>query len=534
MRWIISAFALAACSSSATRPPAPPESHAGARGDACIAGPFKTSTCGDGMLCFPTPGGYCTSFCSANGDPCPDGTCMDTGRGGAVCARTCASDADCRASEGYACDPVWHACSLPGMSAPRPPACHEAALAKRAFGAAQQLTDDKTPGVYQFEPSAVALADGSIVAVYTTGDRMGAPNVPRVVVIDPRGAAHDAALPRDREHAIDAWLARDSRGTLHAVWLAFDGPGAPEKRMEIAYATSRDGGATWSAPAAAHDPLDCPDGMPGCLDKPMIAVGPGDTIYVAYATEADGREGLRLRASHDGGATWSASVAVMDASYGDLAIDASGAIHVVGANGSPKSGAFGAVGQTIDYTVSTDGGAHFAPVVHVNGDGESIPFFFVNPGVEVDAARKTIYVAYARGGADAAWDIVLAASKDGGATWTHTVVDRGGRCARAVPMIALDPASGRVHVAWLDDRDGRGALAYAVCEPGGARCGAEERASDAPFAAFSFVRHGAPWMGEYASLVIDGAHRALHAVWTQPVATPAGPASRLFHASAPL
>ena len=504
-----------------------------ARGDACMPFGSPQGTCADGLLCFPAPGGYCTSFCGATGTACDDGVCMETGRGGAACAKSCTSDADCRTGEGYVCDPVWHACSVPGMAAPKAPVCAPKPLDKHAFGAAQAVTSDATPGVYQFEPSSALADDGSLVSIYTTGAAMGAPNEPRVAVIGK--TVKESALPKDREHAFDAWIARDAHGVLHAVWLAFDGPGAPERDMEIAYTTSSDGGATWTPVVAVHDPDDCPDAMPGCLDKPMIAAGAGKRLYVAYATEAEGREGLRMRASADGGKTFGPSVAVMDASYGDVAIGGDGAIHVVGADGSPKGGAFGKVGQTIDYTVSKDGGKTFASVVHVNGDDESIPFFFVNPGVEVDDRRHIVYVTYARGAADGAWDIVLAASKDGGKTWTRTIVNDDGHCAaHMVPMAAIDPKTGRVQVAWLDDRDGHGALAYAACEPGGARCAANQRASDDPFAAFSFVRHAGPWMGEYASLVVDAKRRALHAVWTQPVATPRGPASRVFHAAAKL
>jgi hypothetical protein len=542
--WIATIVVAAACSSTPVAkapaatpaPPSPidaapaPVATAGARGDACTPGESPQGTCRDGLLCIPSPGGYCASFCGATGTPCPDGTCVETGRGGTACAKTCASDADCRTGEGYVCDPVWHACDLPGLAAPKAPVCaaRSTPLAKRAFGAAIQLTDDHTPGVYQFEPATTVADDGQVVAVYTTGARMGEPSEPRVL----RGTA-DASMPHDREHAFDAWIARDARGRLHAVWLAFDGPAAPETHMMIAYATSADDGQTWSAPRAVHDPKDCPDEQPGCLDKPMIAIGK-DTIYVAYATEAEGREGLRLRASTDGGATWGDSVAVMPASYGELAVDGR-TLYAVGVDGSPRGGAFGAVGQTITLATSADGGATWSAPRAVSGDGESIPFFFVNPGVEVDAARHHIYVSYARGAADAAWDIVLATSSDGGATWTRTVVNDDGHCAaHMVPSIALDAKTGRVHVTWLDDRDGHGALAYAVCEPGGARCGANQRVSDAPFAAFSFVRHSGPWVGEYDGLVIDAKRRVLHAVWTQPVAGPDGPVSRIFHAEAKL
>lgn len=56
----------------------------------------------DFMGAISFPGGYCTSSCSGPGT-CPAGSqCVDI-FGSMFCGRTCTSDADCRAAEGYTC-----------------------------------------------------------------------------------------------------------------------------------------------------------------------------------------------------------------------------------------------------------------------------------------------------------------------------------------------------------------------------------------------------------------------------------------------
>jgi hypothetical protein len=161
-----------------------------------------------------------------------------------------------------------------------------------------------------------------------------------------------------------------------------------------------------------------------------------------------------------------------------------------------------------------------------------IPFFFSNPSVAVDDRRRIIYVAYARGGRDAKWDIVVAASRDAGLTWRRTKI--GDDCAiHMVPNIAVDAQSGTVHLAWYDS-DGGGRFAHATCPAGAASCTAWGAINSVPFAALSTVRHGSKWIGEYESLVIDDKRRVLHAVWTQPVAEGGKIISRIFHAAAKL
>jgi hypothetical protein len=87
---------------------------------------------------------------------------------------------------------------------------------------------------------------------------------------------------------------------------------------------------------------------------------------------------------------------------------------------------------------------------------------------------------------------------------------------------------------WLENRSGSGAVAYAWCEPGGARCSANEAVSDRPFAAYGFERHSPKWLGEYGTLLIDPERGWLHAAWTQPVLENGVPIARIFWARSKL
>jgi hypothetical protein len=542
---------IAACSSpgpKTPRPQGPADAAAvdtgapGPRGAACT--PSETDlagTCTTGLVCMPqAPGGYCLSFCGATGSACETGgVCSESPRAGNLCLAGCSSDADCRADQGYVCDPVWRACSLPGLLAPKAPTCPELAVPSRgSFARPERLSSSSGPGIYHYEPAVALLADGGVVTMFATGGRIGDPNQLAVSRIAADGTRTlDVPFGTDRENHFDPWLATDRSGTVHAVWMGFDGGRAPERNMTIGHATSTDGGATWSVPTVALDvEADCPDAAPGCVDKPMIAIGPdvggaSEVIYVAYFSAIT--LAMRVRASRDGGVTWTRSVTAHPGAYGDLAVDAAGTVHVVAVDGGPGAVLTG-TDKRVTYAASTDGGKTFSTPVAVSADGESIPFFFSNPNLGLDGKAKRIYAAYPTGTPDGAWDIMLATSNDRGVTWTRTQVNDDARCAsHMVPQVAVDPRSGEVHVTWLDGRGG-GRLAYAVCAAGGATCGKSESVSDVPFAAYGFVRHGATWLGEYYGLVLDAKRKLLHAVWTQPVSEAAQPISRIFHAQAKL
>ncbi|MDB4958323.1 MAG: hypothetical protein JWO36_5892 [Myxococcales bacterium] len=446
--------------------------------------------------------------------------------------RGCGSDADCRDSEGYVCDPQWKACIVPNVAAIVPKAC-PAPKPERdvAFGASEPWSSAKAPGVYQFEPSSAITSDGGLAAMYITRGAMTEGNALGVSRSDGKGQATiDMPFKSERASHFDPWLASDRKGTLFAVWLGFDGR---SEHQEIGMASSGDGGATWSKSQPVQDPADCKDGDSDCLDKPMVAIGRdpksmGEILYVMYAGND---AGLRVRASRDGGKSFGAAVTALDGIYGNAAIGSDGRLHVTTLNGGP-SGAFGSAQQRVEYSVSADAGATFAKAITVSSRDEMIPFFFSNPSIAIDDARRIIYIAYARGGRDAQWDIIVAASRDGGKIWTRTKI--GDDCAiHMVPNLAVDQLTGTLHVAWYDS-DGGGRFAHATCPPGAATCTAWGAINSVPFAALSTVRHSSKWIGEYESLLIDSKRRVLHAVWTQPVTEGDKIIARIFHATAKL
>jgi hypothetical protein len=334
-------------------------------------------------------------------------------------------------------------------------------------------------------------------------------------------------------------MSADRHGNLHLVWLGFDGGHAPEKRMKIGLSTSLDG-KVWSTPVIADDAAtDCPGEVPGCLDKPMIAVGPDssdprrDAIYVAYSSDPGG--GMKLIRSRDGGKTFSPSVLVGDGTYGDLEVSPTGDVHVVFVStpDAVRPDRFGDARSSVVYRASTDGGKTFGSLRTVSAPGEPIPFYFSNPRVAADDPRKLLYVVYPEGTPDGRWDVVLATSRNHGATWSRIKVNDDAPCAiHMTPSIALDPRTGDVHVTWTENRSGRGGVAYARCASGGATCSASEAVNDQPFAAFSLARFTPRWLGEYNALLFDAKRRRLHAVFTATVEEAGSAVSRIFAASA--
>jgi hypothetical protein len=185
--------------------------------------------------------------------------------------------------------------------------------------------------------------------------------------------------------------------------------------------------------------------------------------------------------------------------------------------------------------LSEDGARTFTAPSVVSAPGDPSPWGFANPHVVPDFARHLLYVVYAAGGDDLRWDVMLATSRDGGKTSARTRVNDDAPCANhRIPTAVLDPKSGRVHVAWLDNRSGFGEAVWAACDSGGAHCGPNERISDAPFTAFRHVRLSPRWLGEYPTLLADPKHDALHLVWTQTVDEDGHGIARIFWAKTPL
>lgn len=533
----------------------PPQTPKSMVGTACTPGDMKKrdiqGSCPEGLMCYPfAPGGYCLSLCT--GSCSSDAVCVDAVRTGDLCLQPCASDEGCRVDEGYTCDPQWHACvhtDSMGPS-PKPPVCGRARPEKKTFGKAEQISSGRAGGSSHFEPSAGLAGDGTLRVVFITRTSPMEPNDLGYTEVRPDGTPDaDCPLQTERNSHFDPWVATDKSGAVHAVWLGHSGF---DFNMQIGYAQVEH--CQLVNPHGIHYPADYDDTKQGGLDKPMIAIGPdvppakktkpkgkkakkakvGEAMYVAYTSHAG--NGLRVMKSVDGGKKFAPPVTVGEYVYADLLVDANGGVHVVYGTVPPRAaGAFGDPDGAIEYVSSLDGGKTFSKATRVSAPGQTIPGLFVNPQVAVDAKKKLIYVVYATGTPDARWDIMLATSKDGGASWTQVKVNDDESCANhMLPEVLLDPKTGKVHVFWIENRSGKGDAAYTVCDSGGAACGANERVSDEPFVAYALSRHSNKWLGEYNSFLLDEKRRVLHAVWGQMVEEDGGPTVRIFHASAKL
>jgi hypothetical protein len=519
--------------------PTPASVAAGHVGDACKPDRANPqSTCAAGWLCFPAPGGYCTMPCGSMGVACGAGaTCLPSVKGGEFCAKSCASDSDCRADQGYICDPQRKACSLPFLASPVLPKCDAPAPPAGDFTPAVALSTAAMPGAYQYEPAAVVTPAGDLVVMFSSGGPIGGKSYIGVSRVPANGApVLDKPLETTKQNHFDPWLTVTRDGAVHAIWLGHDGGGV-DLNAEIAYARSTDGGATWTTPVAIHAPGDCPPNTPFCLDKPMIAAGPvpgapsKEALRAFYSSESGG--GMRMRTSLDGGKTWSDPITAIEGAYGTVAIDGKGRTHIAVAMAEPKGpAAFGSPENTVAYTVSTDGKTFGKPIT-ITAAGESIPFYFVNPAIAVDDRGGWIYIAYAAGTPDGKWDIQLVASHDGGKTWKHSKLNDDASCGNhMVPNLAI-AGDGTLHAMFYENRGGAGHVAYVRCKPNAGPCEHAVRAGpDMPV--YELVRHSTKWLGEYEALLVDAKRHRLHAVWTQTVTEGDKAIARLRYATRPL
>ena len=261
-----------------------------------------------------------------------------------------------------------------------------------------------------------------------------------------------------------------------------------------AYA-SFDGGATWTNVQLPH--LTFATGATGALSDmdaagdPAVAFGPNNTVYyanIAFSRLNDGN-GVTVSKSTDGGLTWGEpSIVQIDGVDGAgnpsptpyfndkewIAVDqVSGAVYVTWTR-------FGPSGSPIVVSKSTDGGITWSPFVEVNGDfanGVTPYSQGSNPKV---GKHGELYIANESAicqtlACDQPTDhdaTVVAESTDGGATFTNVEVaanydfpfnpDVGDMTLtgenwriNSYPQLTIDLKTGRLYLAWADDRNGQ-------------------------------------------------------------------------------
>ncbi|HEX5830614.1 MAG TPA: sialidase family protein [Gemmatimonadaceae bacterium] len=275
-----------------------------------------------------------------------------------------------------------------------------------ALDAARAVDAGSDPGA---APIVATAGDGREAVAWVSAPGGGSEGRLHVRV---NGAApvelRDALGPIEPHGEAPPKLAWDGDGRLHALYVVSRlVPGRRFPASALRHATSADGGRTWGAPSTVTD-----DSLEfGSHNFHALHAASDGTLYVAWL---DGRAG--------------------------------------------RSATF--------VTHSTDGGRTWAPNVRVTA-GESCPCC----RTAIATARDgTVYLAWRAVLPGSVRDVVVARSRDLGATWTTPVrvhaddwVFDG--CPHAGPALQVD-AAGRVHVAWWTGREGGAGVWYARSDDG--------------------------------------------------------------------
>jgi hypothetical protein len=497
-------------------------------GDPCQLTRGEKGTCsGDNAIClgggqFGMPGGYCSQDCSKTACP-DDAQCAELAPGFSLCLAACNVDADCRSPD-YHCTAYQTCEPLGGIYLGS-----EVEPGKKD-GAACVTPAVDPPNGLSFEPNqqlstitggetdvAVDEAGGNVVVAWIQLYGNQAIGVM---------ASHDLGLSWDPPQFLpannrvdsanaqsDPVTAVDSQGNFFVAWIGFDG--FTGERLNAYVARSTDGGATFPDVFLVSPRDEWRTG--DFLDKPWMAVGPDDSIYVSWAANAraDGAPVMRIARSVDHGQTWSApTTATPDDSVFhnlcEVAVGPDGSVYTVAVElngnqlGDPTNNiAF----QRLTADLNIDGPSR---VVSVPGDSPP----FDEPSIAVDG--DNVYIAYVSGTPLGAWDLFVTASTDRGTTFQPPVrVNDDATCATHMhPAITVD-GSGRPHVIFYDNRYGTAALMHSVASASAAvgtlSFGANEFVNDAPFT-FVTERDTPDWLGDYPGITARGAHT--YVSWT--------------------
>ena len=272
----------------------------------------------------------------------------------------------------------------------------------------------------------------------------------------------DLPLPPPRtgngfDFGSDPGVAFDSNGNAYYSYIVvFFSAGGSINGTEMAVARSSDGGRTWNATYFAPQ-----TGVGQFNDKPMITVDTGSAhhnrIYVAWdnatgnSSSTKNGNNVVLSYSDDGGVTFSSPVSVSGPFTGktggigaDPYVTSNGTLHVawqdyahlVIADASSTDG-----GNTFSapHTIASVGAFEF----HVAAQSSRGALVYPACG----SFGSSLYCSYTNG-SDAATNVFVATSTDGGVSWSSKAVPAGGD--QFDQWLAVDQSNGSVNVAYYD------------------------------------------------------------------------------------
>jgi len=309
---------------------------------------------------------------------------------------------------------------------------------------------------------------------------------------------HLAVDPTDPQHLVAAW--QQDR---------WSGGGA----NGIATAVSTDGGHSWVHSSPAFTRCAGGTGGPGHYDRatdPWLSFAPDGTLHLIALTVDNpwqsARQAILASRSADGGLTWSDPVALAAESSADLGLDKCtltadpgrrGHVYAVWDRLTGRLGPPARVTGPTWFARSTDGGASWEAPRTLYDPGANAQTISGQIAVLPDGTLACLLVVLTS--LDAAHppaQLVLFRSGNAGTDWSAPIPiasllavgtrdPASGQPVRdgaIVPQIAVDPASGALHVAWQDARWSGGAydaIALSSSSNGGLQWSSPARVSQA-------------------------------------------------------
>lgn len=287
---------------------------------------------------------------------------------------------------------------------------------------------------------------------------------------NPQNEQNIVANPANPNHLVTS--ANEYRGNVHAVYVSTD-RGASWRNIVLP---------GWTVDSGA---VGLFKNLDSCGD-PVLAFSPsGDRLYYSGLACAGGpspkqsRSGVAVAVSTDGGLSWSPPTMVHYTTTSNffhdkewLAVGPDGSVHLSWTwFQSLPNGKFGS--SPIFLASSHDGGLSWSDPHQVS----SAAYPYNQGSIPAVAPDGTIYVSFIAAMPEAGYQadaVVLARSRDGGLTWSNTPGPRvyddvncyptqiGGQGRQTLsaqnyrinsfPAMAVDANTGRVHIAWADNR----------------------------------------------------------------------------------
>jgi hypothetical protein len=278
----------------------------------------------------------------------------------------------------------------------------------------------------------------------------------RLVSADTENGATPMFLATPDGQRVLAWVSAPGGGEDGRLHLVVTPPGADPLR-----------------PVTLTDPLGPIE--PHGESPPQLAADRSGRLFVQYAVgkvipgERFPASALRFIRSEDGGRTWSAPVTVNDAGrHGEFGAHNFHALTVAPDGALLSTWLDAREGKSgVWMSRSTDGGRTWAANTPVDRD-PACPCCRTGVTAAADGALFVSWRAILPGDVR---DVVVARSDDGGATWAEAVRPRADGwvfpgCPHAGPAMRLDGA-GRIHIAWWTGKAGEAGVWYARSDDGG-------------------------------------------------------------------